>query len=123
MLVPLSAAAKHVELPPPPPPGAPGAFALGDADHVRGILGQAGFEGIALEPCDAELSIGGAGLDSAVEFLLGIGPAAAALQAAGGAQRALVATAIREAIAPYATEAGVRMQGAAWLVSARRGHG
>jgi SAM-dependent methyltransferase len=121
MLVPLSAAAKHVELPAPPPSGAPGPFSLGEPEHVRGILEKAGFEGIGIEPFEAELSIGGGALERAVEFLLGIGPAAAALQAVDGARRSHVARAICEALAPYATPEGVRMRGAAWLVQARRG--
>lgn len=121
MLVPLAAAAKQVELPPPPPPGAPGPFAFADAEHVRGILERAGFADVAIEPHESELSIGGAGLDPAVEFLLGIGPAAAALQSVEGGQRALAARAIRDAIAPYATPEGVRMRGAVWTVHARRG--
>jgi SAM-dependent methyltransferase len=121
MLVPLSAAARQVELPPPPPPGAPGPFAFGDPGHARGILERAGFVDVAIEPHEAELSIGADGLDSTVEFLLGIGPAAAALQSVGSGQRALAARAIRDAIAPYETPEGVRMRGAVWAVHARRG--
>jgi SAM-dependent methyltransferase len=119
MLVPLGAAAKHVELPPPPPPGAPGPFAFGDPDLVRAVLGRAGFADPDVEPVEAELSIGGADRDSTVEFLMGIGPAAASLRDASREQRARVAGAIREAIAPYATPDGVRMGGAAWIVRAR----
>ena len=121
MLVPLAAAAKHVELPQPPAPGAPGPFAFGDPDLVRGILGKAGFADVSVEPVESELSIGGADLDSTVEFLLGIGPAAASLRDASREQRALVAGAIREAIEPYSTPAGVRMRGATWIVRARGG--
>jgi SAM-dependent methyltransferase len=118
-LVPLAAAAKHVDLPKPPPPGGPGPFAFGDPDHVRGILGEAGWQQVDFEPVESELSIGGAELDSAVQFLLGIGPAAAALRDASREQRALVASAIREAIAPFSTPEGVRMRGATWVVRAR----
>jgi SAM-dependent methyltransferase len=121
MLVPLAAAAKHVELPKPPPPGAPGPFAFGDPDHVRSILGQAGYADVSIEPVESELSIGGADLDSTVEFLLGIGPAAAALRDASREQRALVGGAIREAIAPFSTPEGVRMRGSTWIVRARAG--
>ena len=87
----------------------------------RPILEKAGYADVTIEPVESELSIGGAGLDATVEFLLGIGPAAAALRDASREQRALVATAIRDAIAPYATSEGVRMRGAAWIVHARRG--
>jgi SAM-dependent methyltransferase len=121
MLVPLAAAAKHVELPKPPPPGAPGPFAFGDPEHARSILGKAGFQDVDIEPVESELAIGGADLDSTVAFLLGIGPAAAALREASREQRALVAGAIREAIAPFSNPEGVRMRGAAWIVRARGG--
>jgi len=120
LLVPLGAAAQHLQLPPPPAPGAPGPFAFADPEHVRVILAQAGFDGIHLEGVRETLTVGGGGLEEAVHFLLeGVGPTTAALREADPAVRPRVYAAVREALAPFTTAAGVRMPAAAWIVTAR----
>jgi SAM-dependent methyltransferase len=120
--VPLEATARHIPLPPPPAPGAPGPFSLADAGSVRDLLDRAGFADAACEPLlDAVTLGGGAGLDGAVDHLLHVGPVAGALREAGSDARPAVARAIRDAVAPFATSDGVRMPGAAWIVTARHG--
>jgi len=122
MMVPLMAAAQHIPLPAPPAPDAPGPFAFADADRIRAILFEAGFTDVEIEKIDLKLLVGGGGdVDQAVDFLLQMGPAAAALREAGGEARPAVARAVSEAIRPYTTNEGVCMDAAAWLVSARRG--
>lgn len=122
MQVPMAAAAKH--LPPadtPPDPTAPGPFALADATRVERILAAAGFEQIAHESLERELLLGGGrSLDETAAFVAQLGPAGAALRDAADELRAQVLSAIRLALEPYHEEAGVRMQAAAWIVSARR---
>lgn len=121
MALPVAALSPHVELPPPPAPGAPGPFAFADPDHVRGILEAAGFRDASLEPVEQPLAIGGGGsLDDSVAFLLQLGPAAAALREAGAHVPPAVSEAVRHVLAPFATPAGVIMDSAAWLVTARR---
>ena len=121
MLVPLSAAAQHITLPPPPPPGAPSPFAFADADRVRQILTQAGFVDVSIAPHQEELTIGaGTDLDETVNFLLEMGPTGSALRQAQPDARPAVAGAVRDALRPYATADGVRMNSAAWIVTARR---
>lgn len=123
MVVPLAAAAAHLPPLPLPAPGAPGPFAFADAARVEGILTLAGFVDVAFEAVCEPLALGGGGqgLDQTVEFLLQMGPAAKALRDANDpALRPRVAAAIREAIAPFVTPAGVRMGSAAWIVTARR---
>jgi len=123
MLVPLTAAAQHITLPPPPAPDAPGPFAFADQSRVRGILERAGFEDVTFQDHRTTLTIGGDGpLEQAVGFLLeGVGPTSAAMRQADPELRATVAAAVREALRPYHTPQGVRMACATWLVSARRG--
>jgi SAM-dependent methyltransferase len=120
LLVPLMAVAQHVPLPDPPAPGAPGPFALADGTRVRDLLTRAGFHAIAIEPFSDTIGVGGGDLDRAVEIMLQLGPAGAALrQASTEPHRALVAS-VRAALAPYHTpEAGVRLPAAAWLVTAQ----
>jgi SAM-dependent methyltransferase len=120
MLVPLMAAAQHLALPPPPDPEAPGPFAFADPERVRRILAAAGFAEVALEPLEQPLTLGGGrGVDEAADFLLQMGPAGAALREADPAVLPLVRGAVRAALAPFAGEAGIRMDSASWLVSAR----
>jgi SAM-dependent methyltransferase len=120
MLVPMTAALQH--LPPPPilDPGAPGPFAFADPARVEGILTTAGFGDVALDVLHETLTVGGTtSLDAAVDFVLRLGPTSRALQAADPALRAVVSTAVRDALAPYHTDGGVRMPSGAWLVTAR----
>lgn len=120
MARPLVAAMQHVTLEAPPDPHAPGPFAFADDERVRGILHAAGFRDAATRAVDVELTVGGGGdVDSAVDFLLDLGPLARALPALPDAKRAEVAGAVRDAIAGFAVDDGVRMPGAVWVVTAR----
>jgi SAM-dependent methyltransferase len=120
MRVPLAAAARHISLPEPPAPGAPGPFAFADTERVRGILEAAGFVDVGFEPQQGELWVGGRGsLDQTVDFVLQMGPAGAALRSAGETARPAVARSVREALEPYASDEGVRMPAAAWIVTGR----
>jgi SAM-dependent methyltransferase len=123
MSVPMRAAAQQVQLPAPPPPGAPGPTSFADPGRVRGILEGAGFTGIAIEPLEGTLVVGGTGasLEQAVEFTLQMGPMARALRETPSDGIARVAVAVRESIAPHMTPKGVMLGYAAWIVSARSG--
>src|SRR5437867_231062 len=123
LFVPLRAAAQHLALPPPPAPDAPGPFALADPERVRGILACAGFDRIVLEEVRTTLTLGGGGtVDQAVRFLTeGVGPVSGVLREADPAVRPAVAAAVRAAITPFHVPEGVRMDSAAWIVTARSG--
>ncbi|WP_437609744.1 methyltransferase domain-containing protein [Sorangium sp. So ce834] len=102
-------------------PHAPGPFAFADAARVGDVLSRAGFVRVQCEPIDQELSIaGGRALDETVDFLLKMGPAAAALREANAAPELVdrVRADLREAIAPHAGAEGVRMGSAVWIVTA-----
>jgi SAM-dependent methyltransferase len=122
MLVPLGAVARLVALPAPPDPTAPGPFAFADAERVRGLLERAGLAEVGFEDLRVPLSLGGGGLDEAVEFALEMGPASAALREADVEPelRARVADAVRDALEPFAAEGRVSLPSAAWLVTAIR---
>jgi SAM-dependent methyltransferase len=120
MFVPMMAAAQHLALPPPPAPEAPGPFALADGDRVQRILTAAGFHDIALENVDAQLTVGGtADFDTALNFVLQMGPTGAALRAAEPDVLPRVVDAVRAALTPYSDAAGVHMPAAARIVTAR----
>jgi SAM-dependent methyltransferase len=121
MLVPLKAALQHLPPPPMPAPNAPGPFAFADAERVRGILRDAGFAEVAVEPLNETLTVGGnAELDRIVEFTLQMGPVGALLREADPALRPKVAASVRAAIEPFQTPEGVRIPSAAWVVTGRR---
>jgi SAM-dependent methyltransferase len=121
VLVPLMAAMQHITLTP-PPPDAPGPFSFADADRVRGILDGAGFTEIELAPWDTVMTLGGVtNLDQAVELMLEVGPLARAMRESDAAARTAVSAALREALAAHHTAEGVRLSGAVWIVTARRG--
>ena len=122
MLLPVTAAMKH--LPPPdgpPDPHAPGPFAFSDRDRVKGILEESGFENVAHEGVEEDMLIGGGrSLDETTQFLTQLGPAGRALQGAGPELRTKVMDEIRRAIEPYQGDDGIRMGCATWIVSATR---
>ena len=120
MLTPLLAAAQHVPLPSPPAPGAPGPFAFAAPDHVRAILTRAGFGAVTFAPVRQPVTLGGGGdVGEAVDFVLQMGPTAVALREAGPEALPRVRAAVHEALEPFATAQGVRMDSAAWIVCAR----
>jgi SAM-dependent methyltransferase len=119
LVVPGAALAQHVPLPNFGGPGAPGMFALSDADGIRRTLSSSGWRNIAVAPGDVPLLVGGTGtLDTAVEFLR---TGAIGRRVLGGTEpeaAARAVEAVRDALAPYVTADGVRLQGAVWLVTA-----
>ncbi len=120
MLTPLLAAADHIPLPPPPAPGAPEPFAFANPDFVRGILDRAGFIEATFDSLRRSVIVGGSGdVDSAVDFVLQMGPTGAALREAGEDVLPRVRDSVRAALEPFATDDGIRMNAAAWIVSAR----
>jgi SAM-dependent methyltransferase len=111
-LVPLGAAAQHMQ--PRRRPRRRARRSVADWS-VRGILDQAGFDGIKLEPVNDTLTVGGAGLTAGTSCSRGGSTGA---RDADPAVRPRVFAAVREALAPFVTPEGVRMPAAAWIVTA-----
>lgn len=106
----------------PPEPAAPGPFAFGDADRVRRILAQAGWEDAAFEAVDYDM-VAGEG-DDAVEqacaYFQRIGPAARAMAALPGAERDAATARLRRLVEAHHQGGRVALPAAAWIVTARR---
>jgi SAM-dependent methyltransferase len=120
MMTPLQAVYRHVPRPPPPAPDDPGPFAFASEERVRRILGDAGYQGIEMEPVGLSLDISiGRGLDAAAQAALQIGPASRALDGQPPEIRAAAEQSVREVLAPFARGANVPLPGSIWIVTAR----
>jgi SAM-dependent methyltransferase len=118
-LVPLQAVYKHVPKLPQLGPEDPGPFSFASEARVHRILGEAGFQGVAMEPCNLSLDIAvGRGLDAAVTSALEIGPAARALAEQPPDVVVAAANSIREALAPFARGQSVPLPASIWIVTA-----
>jgi SAM-dependent methyltransferase len=115
----LDAVEKHVPVQR-PKPGVPGPFGFAESEYVAGILDRAGFANVDFEEMDGKITLGGGGsLDETVAHILKFGVVAGALREAKVEDTTEIATSIREAVEPYASTDGVRMDSAAWIVTAR----
>ncbi len=118
-MVALQAVYKHVPKLPPQGPEDPGPFSFASQARVQRILGEAGFKGIAMEPCDLSLDVAiGQGLEAAVESALSIGPAARALAEQPREVVAAATQSIREALTPLVRGQSVPLDAAIWIVTA-----
>jgi ubiquinone/menaquinone biosynthesis C-methylase UbiE len=119
-MAPLQAVYKHVPKLPQLGPEDPGPFSFASEARVHRILSEAGFSGIAMEPCDLALDIAvGRGLDAAVEGALEIGPAARALAEQPPELVAAATHSIREALATFVRGQAVPLAASIWIVTAR----
>lgn len=123
--VPRASVLPLVPPPEPMPPGAPGPFGFADADHVRGILAEAGFANAQATKCDADLtlSMSPAGSDagalaSAVRFSVQIGPVGSLLREASDETMAAARVAVEAALRPHARDGKVVLGAACWVYTA-----
>lgn len=119
-------AISHILPQPPANPTAPGPFAFGDADYLRDILTHAGFEQIGIAPFDTPISYGRgdtreAAVDDALDMAMAVGPLSRALADQPPEICDKAAAAVRAAFAERPGETSVLIDGAAWIVTARRG--
>jgi SAM-dependent methyltransferase len=118
-MTPLQAVYKHVPKLPSPGPEDPGPFSFASEQRVRRILGEAGFSGVRMEPCNLALDPAvGRGLEAAVKSALEIGPAARALAEQPPDVVAASVRSIRDALAPHVKGQTVPLDASIWIVTA-----
>jgi len=104
--------------PPPADPLAPGPFAFADEQRLRGLLAEAGFDGIEVQRFDAPIHLGSSAHDAAAHSLQ-IGPVSRLAGEAGPAQEPALMAAIERALAPHAAADGsISLAGSTWVVRA-----
>jgi ubiquinone/menaquinone biosynthesis C-methylase UbiE len=99
----------------------PGPFSMAGPDMVSTMLKGAGYDRIAFERFDADICIG-RDLAEAVEFAMALGPAGEIIRLAGAEgekRKDEVVAALRETLAPYTRDDGVRAPSSTWFVTAR----
>jgi SAM-dependent methyltransferase len=98
----------------------PGPFSMAGADTVSMQLRAAGFGEISFHRFDMPFMLG-RNLNEAIELNLALGPAAEAYRFAGDAGPAIrpqLEALLREALAPYTTDAGVILDSSVWIITA-----
>lgn len=107
---------------PPSDPYAPGPFAFADGGRVERILTQAGWRDFACEPFDFAM-VAGAGefpIEDAVAYFSRIGPAARALAAMEGDERAAIQARLAGLASRHLHDGIVALGASAWIVTATR---
>lgn len=101
---------------PAPAPGEPGPHGLADPALTTDRLSRAGWREVRLTPLTPIVTLGPT-LDEAVEQVRGLGSVGGAIERVGEER---VLSAVRAALARYvAADGAVRMQAAAWVLTAR----
>lgn len=104
---------------PVPPPGAPGPFALADADHVRDLLQRSGLVNIELQPVDEVMDFG-ADAEQAHAFISEMGIVHGLTEDLDAATKADAFDKLRATLSASETPDGVLFDSSAWLITAQR---
>ncbi len=101
-------------------PNAPGPFAFADRERTRGILAEAGFRDIVIEPFNGHMRLGTSPEHAALQLTSLMGPASRALKNVDEEIRAKAQAAIAKDMAVFQGSAPEIAPGTAcWLVTAR----
>lgn len=117
LAVPRAAIEELVEMPEPPEPGAPGPFAFADRERVLDMLQGAGFRDVGCEAQESAMMLGD-DVDSAIHFYFQLGPFSELLADCSTQAQDRCKAALRQALAPFQSDAGVALPTSTWLVSA-----
>jgi len=101
-----------------PPVSLPGPFGLADPDHVRRVLGDAGFAAVDVQPLDGPLTLG-ADVDQAYAFVRRMGIVKGLTQDLDDSDRQRALDALYETVKASAGADGVVFRAAAWRTTAR----
>lgn len=100
---------------PPRVADAPGQFALADPDRVRGILTDAGWTKVSLDPLDADCTMPESEL---IGYFTRLGPVSQLLPAIPEPRRSEIVRTVRAAFEPFVHGSEVRFTAACWLITA-----
>ena len=117
MQVPMDAVRPHISPRPEGAPNSPGMFAFAYPGYVTEVLTAAGWARPRFEKIARQLDIAaGRGLDEAVTQSTAIGAVNSWLRREPDEVKVVATQSIREALAPHAEGASVRLPGSCWLI-------
>jgi SAM-dependent methyltransferase len=119
MAVPAMAMVAHVGIPELPEPGAPGPFALADAQRTRGLLESARWSEVTVKEHKDGMRMG-RDPEDVVDFMLSDEMGRRLVEGKDPEAVQAGTEATLEALRPYATPEGVVLDGAYWLVTAHQ---
>jgi len=105
---------------PPPDPNAPGGFSMADPERTAGILRDAGFTSVEVEPLVVQLALGD-GVDDMLRFHETVGPLSNLMTQLNQEQAAEAKQAVRSAYEAELGADGLTLEAATWLVTASSG--
>ena len=117
--VPAMAMVPHVGIPELPEPGAPGPFALADAQRTRGLLESAGWSAVTVAEHKDGMRIG-CDPEDVVAFMLSDEMGRRLVEGKDPEAVRAGTKASLEALQPHATPEGVVLGGVYWVVTARK---
>ncbi len=117
MAVPSMAMVAHVGIPELPEPGAPGPFALADAQRIGDLLESAGWSEVTIEGHEGKMRIG-RDPEEVIAFMLSDEMGRRMVEGKDPEVVRAATEATVEALRPYATPGGLVLEGACWLVTA-----
>ena len=97
----------------------PGMFAQSDPEVIASTLTAAGFDAVDVTARSVPLTLG-ADSNEAAQHLAETGPGRAVLETVPAADRPAALEAVRAVLVDHVTPAGVELDGAVWITSARR---
>jgi hypothetical protein len=101
------------------PRNAPGPFAFADRDRVLGVLHDAGWIDVSVDPFSAPVKLGaGLGLEEALVQTMGMHPAQMLRQQVDEETFAKATAVVRGILAEHVTNNEVTFRGNAWIVTA-----
>ena len=100
----------------PPDPNAPGGFSMADPKRTAGILQEAGFSSVAVEPVVVQLHLGD-NVEGIMSFQETVGPLSNILAQSDQACAADAKQAVRTAYEDHLGEQGLMLEAATWLVT------
>lgn len=105
---------------PPPDPNAPGGFSMADPERTAGILRNAGFTSVEVEPLVVQLALGD-GVDEMLLFHETVGPLSNVMTQLDQEQAVEAKQAVRSAYEAQLGPGGLTLDAATWLVTASSG--
>jgi SAM-dependent methyltransferase len=111
---------RHLGPPAPQPPHAPGPLSLSDPDHVEKVLGDAGFEEIAIERKDFEVMGGSPAEETALAMTMGPSARLIDEKEAGEEVRERIRREMLDSFVAYGGEGPMALPARIFLVRARR---